>query len=173
MFFIKDEKEHVFIFSEENIWKLCQDVATRHPSELQHCHVVFVSNSRRSVPLWRQRAGKDEDKLVVWVSICRSMIINQGNTHPFHINISHMHCLCVGLPCYSHLCARWKGSGIRFREFPAVPYAFLEICHRNLQIWWSIAAWISQKIPSGTCQRIFATVCIKSASYEAQGWHMD
>ncbi|XP_025268210.1 protein N-terminal glutamine amidohydrolase isoform X2 [Camponotus floridanus] len=53
-------------YREENIWKLCQDVATRHPSELQHCHVLFVSNSRRSVPLWRQRAGKDEDKLVVW-----------------------------------------------------------------------------------------------------------
>lgn len=65
----RDEEEHVLNFSEENIWKLCQDVATRHPSELQHCHVVFVSNSRRSVPLWRQRAGKDEDKLVVWVSI--------------------------------------------------------------------------------------------------------
>ncbi|CAK9812473.1 Protein N-terminal glutamine amidohydrolase [Anthophora plagiata] len=53
-------------YREENVWKLCQDVATRHGSELQHCCVVFVSNSWRSVPLWRQRAGKDEDKLVVW-----------------------------------------------------------------------------------------------------------
>lgn len=50
------------------MWKLCQDVATRHGSELQHCYVAFVSNPWRSVPLWRQRAGKDEDKLVVWVS---------------------------------------------------------------------------------------------------------
>lgn len=55
-------------FSEENVWKLCQEVATRHGSELQHCHVAFISNPSRSVPLWRQRAGKDEDKLVVWVS---------------------------------------------------------------------------------------------------------
>ncbi|XP_071867838.1 protein N-terminal glutamine amidohydrolase [Bombus fervidus] len=53
-------------YREENVWKLCQDVATRHGSELQHCYVAFVSNSWRSVPLWRQRAGKDEDKLVVW-----------------------------------------------------------------------------------------------------------
>ncbi|XP_043663865.1 protein N-terminal glutamine amidohydrolase-like [Vespula pensylvanica] len=53
-------------YREENVWKLCQDVATKHGSELQHCHVAFISNSRRSVPLWRQRAGKDEDKLVVW-----------------------------------------------------------------------------------------------------------
>lgn len=61
-------------FSEENVWKLCQDVSIRHPSELQHCHVVFVSNPRRSVPLWRQRAGKDEDKLVVWVSTAAGTI---------------------------------------------------------------------------------------------------
>ncbi|KOC66476.1 Protein N-terminal glutamine amidohydrolase [Habropoda laboriosa] len=53
-------------YCEENVWKLCQDVATRHGSELQHCYVAFVSNSWRSVPLWRQRAGKNEDKLVVW-----------------------------------------------------------------------------------------------------------
>ncbi|XP_043288799.1 protein N-terminal glutamine amidohydrolase-like [Venturia canescens] len=53
-------------YSEENVWKLCQDVATRHASELQHCHVAFISNPGRSVPLWRQRAGKDEHKLVVW-----------------------------------------------------------------------------------------------------------
>lgn len=68
MFLMEDKGRYVPDFSEENVWKLCQDVATRHPSELQHCHVVFVSNPRRSVPLWRQRSGKDEDKLVVWVS---------------------------------------------------------------------------------------------------------
>ena len=61
-------KNQLCYSSEENVWKLCQDVATRHGSELQHCYVAFVSNSWRSVPLWRQRAGKDEDKLVVWVS---------------------------------------------------------------------------------------------------------
>ncbi|XP_023288744.1 protein N-terminal glutamine amidohydrolase isoform X2 [Orussus abietinus] len=53
-------------YREENVWKLCQDIATRHGAELQHCHVAFISNSGRSVPLWRQRAGKGEDKLVVW-----------------------------------------------------------------------------------------------------------
>ncbi|XP_076180863.1 protein N-terminal glutamine amidohydrolase isoform X1 [Ptiloglossa arizonensis] len=53
-------------YCEENVWKLCQDAATRHGSEIDHCYVAFVSNPWRSVPLWRQRAGKDEDKLVVW-----------------------------------------------------------------------------------------------------------
>lgn len=55
-------------FSEENVYKLCQDVRTRYPAELQTCYVVFISNPSRTVPLWRQRAGKDEDRLVIWVS---------------------------------------------------------------------------------------------------------
>lgn len=57
----------VFCFSEENVFKLCEDVARRYPGEIRNCSVVFVSNARRKVPLWKQRAGKDEDKLVIWV----------------------------------------------------------------------------------------------------------
>lgn len=53
-------------YCEENVWKLCQDVSIRHPSELCKCSVVFVSNEKRTVPMWRQRAGKDEEKLVIW-----------------------------------------------------------------------------------------------------------
>jgi hypothetical protein len=53
--------------SEENVWKLCCDVNTRHQSELQHCQIIFVSNDCQTVPLWRQKAGKDEEKLVIWV----------------------------------------------------------------------------------------------------------
>ncbi|XP_014299975.1 protein N-terminal glutamine amidohydrolase isoform X1 [Microplitis demolitor] len=53
-------------YCEENVWKLCQDVATNHASELSHCYVVFISNSNRSVPLWRQREGKGDDKVIVW-----------------------------------------------------------------------------------------------------------
>ncbi|XP_015523415.1 protein N-terminal glutamine amidohydrolase [Neodiprion pinetum] len=57
---------HTSCYCEENVWKLCQDVATRHGPELQHCYVAFISNPGRSVPLWRQKAGKDEDQLVLW-----------------------------------------------------------------------------------------------------------
>ncbi|XP_068081659.1 protein N-terminal glutamine amidohydrolase-like [Anabrus simplex] len=53
-------------YCEENVWKLCQDISTRHSGELQHCYVVFVSNDSRTVPLWRQKAGKEEEKLVIW-----------------------------------------------------------------------------------------------------------
>ncbi|CAG2058600.1 unnamed protein product, partial [Timema podura] len=36
---------------EESVWKLCEDVNKRHPTQLQHCHIVFVSNDQRTVPL--------------------------------------------------------------------------------------------------------------------------
>lgn len=62
------------------MWKLCTDVATRHGTELQHCYVAFVSNPWRSVPLWRQRVGKDEDKLVFWVSWNEKSVIAQEKT---------------------------------------------------------------------------------------------
>lgn len=57
------------ISSEENVYKLCQEVAAKHLAEIQKCYVVFISNSSRTVPLWKQKAGKDEDRLVIWVSI--------------------------------------------------------------------------------------------------------
>lgn len=55
--------------SEENVWKLCEQVKNKHPNELSKSYAVFVSNERRTVPLWRQKAGRGEDKLVVWVNI--------------------------------------------------------------------------------------------------------
>jgi protein N-terminal glutamine amidohydrolase len=53
-------------YCEENVWKLCNLVRQNHPSELSRCHVVFVSNESRMVPLWRQKAGREEEKLVFW-----------------------------------------------------------------------------------------------------------
>ena len=54
-------------FCEENVWKLCEHVArSSSPQELDKAWVVFVSNSKQVVPLWRQKAGKDEEKLVIW-----------------------------------------------------------------------------------------------------------
>lgn len=49
------------------MWKLCEDVNSRVPEELQRCYVVFVSNPSKTVPLWKQRAGREEDRLVFWV----------------------------------------------------------------------------------------------------------
>ncbi|KAB0805620.1 hypothetical protein PPYR_02590 [Photinus pyralis] len=57
---------YVSCYCEENVYKLCQDVNKRNPNEVTKCYVAFISNLSRTVPLWRQRAGKDDGKLVVW-----------------------------------------------------------------------------------------------------------
>ncbi|KAF4522821.1 hypothetical protein B566_EDAN008083, partial [Ephemera danica] len=68
------ECSHAPCYCEENVWQLCASIRQRHPAELSRCHVVFVSNEARIVPLWRQKAGRDEEKLVIWVSCRRSAI---------------------------------------------------------------------------------------------------
>lgn len=57
------------IFSEENVWKLCEQVKKSCPTELSNCYAVFVSNEGRTVPLWRQKAGRGDDKVVIWVML--------------------------------------------------------------------------------------------------------
>uniref|UniRef100_A0AAG5D561 Protein N-terminal glutamine amidohydrolase n=1 Tax=Anopheles atroparvus TaxID=41427 RepID=A0AAG5D561_ANOAO len=57
---------YVSCYCEENVWKLCEQVKKTHPSELSKCYAVFVSNERRTVPLWRQKAGRGDEKLVIW-----------------------------------------------------------------------------------------------------------
>jgi len=37
---------------------------TNNVNELSKTYVVFVSNRKQVVPLWRQQAGRDEEKLV-------------------------------------------------------------------------------------------------------------
>lgn len=61
--------------SEENVWKLCEQVKKTRPSELSKCYAVFVSNEGRTVPLWRQKAGRGDDKVVIWVSDLHSIFL--------------------------------------------------------------------------------------------------
>ena len=39
----------MIFFSEENVWKLCEYVKDHHPTELDHCYSVFISNNERLV----------------------------------------------------------------------------------------------------------------------------
>jgi protein N-terminal glutamine amidohydrolase len=50
------------------VYKLCEQAKKTNPSELSKSFAVFVSNERRTVPLWRQKAGRGDEKLVIWVS---------------------------------------------------------------------------------------------------------
>lgn len=104
---------------------------------------------------------------------CRRTIIEEPQRLPACCNETVAFSSVAGLPCHSHLRARWKGGGVRLREFPAVSHALLEIRYRNLQVRWSVAARVSQKVPPGACQRIPATIRVRSASHETRRWHMD
>ena len=53
-------------YCEENVYKICQSLAASEGGELGKAWAVFVSNKKRVVPLWRQKAGRDEEKLVIW-----------------------------------------------------------------------------------------------------------
>ncbi|XP_023326804.1 protein N-terminal glutamine amidohydrolase isoform X2 [Eurytemora carolleeae] len=53
-------------YCEENVYKLCESVKETSGNEVEKCVVVFVSNKKRVVPLWRQKAGREEEKLVIW-----------------------------------------------------------------------------------------------------------
>ena len=55
------------VSSEENVWKLCDKIRNEHPTEIDSCHVAFISNPKRMVPMWRQKSGKNEEKLALWV----------------------------------------------------------------------------------------------------------
>ena len=51
------------IYLQENVWKLADHVRRTAPAELSKTYVVLVSNKKQFVPLWRQRAGRDEEKV--------------------------------------------------------------------------------------------------------------
>nr|XP_045616297.1 protein N-terminal glutamine amidohydrolase-like isoform X2 [Procambarus clarkii] len=61
-----EECAYTQFYCEENVWRLCEYVRTHEGQELVKCFVVFISNESRCVPLWRQRIGKSEDKLITW-----------------------------------------------------------------------------------------------------------
>ena len=60
-------------YCEENVWKLCEEIARRtRPLDsdsdvISHCHVAFISNPNKTVPIWCQRASHDPaSHPVVW-----------------------------------------------------------------------------------------------------------
>ncbi|XP_028917757.1 protein N-terminal glutamine amidohydrolase isoform X1 [Ornithorhynchus anatinus] len=52
-------------YCEENIWKLCEYIQNRNRYPLEEFYAVFISNERRMVPIWKQRA-EPGDGPVIW-----------------------------------------------------------------------------------------------------------
>jgi hypothetical protein len=55
------------IFSEENIWKLCETWKQNDPDHLKYLYAVFISNRRRQIPMWEQKSSSTPEHLVIWV----------------------------------------------------------------------------------------------------------
>ncbi|XP_041867220.1 protein N-terminal glutamine amidohydrolase isoform X2 [Melanotaenia boesemani] len=53
------------VYCEENVWKLCEYVRTERTAPLEQLCVVFISNDKRMVPLWKQKSGHG-DQPVIW-----------------------------------------------------------------------------------------------------------
>ncbi|XP_022286355.2 protein N-terminal glutamine amidohydrolase-like isoform X1 [Crassostrea virginica] len=62
----KQDCTYTSCYCEENVWFLCNTVQNKHPDDIHGCFCIFISNERRAIPLWRQRASKREDGQVVW-----------------------------------------------------------------------------------------------------------
>ncbi|XP_077993403.1 protein N-terminal glutamine amidohydrolase-like isoform X2 [Glandiceps talaboti] len=58
--------EKLSLKSEENVWKLCDFVRKGEVENLEKLFVVFISNERRAIPLWKQKASQSTDEPVIW-----------------------------------------------------------------------------------------------------------
>ncbi|KAM6899685.1 protein N-terminal glutamine amidohydrolase isoform 1-T2 [Xenentodon cancila] len=52
-------------YCEENVWKLCEFIRRERTAPLEQLYVVFISNDKRTVPLWKQKSGVG-DQPVIW-----------------------------------------------------------------------------------------------------------
>ena len=82
-------------FSEENVWHLCHHIRENHPSKLEGCYAVFISNRDQTIPLWYQKSGR-EAGFVIWVAEI-SPSLNIVNKLLFVVFISSL-----GLSCHFH-----------------------------------------------------------------------
>ncbi|XP_056153850.1 protein N-terminal glutamine amidohydrolase isoform X2 [Lampris incognitus] len=61
----KDDCVYTRCYCEENVWKLCEFISAQKQVPAGEVHVVFISNERRMIPLWKQKSGQ-EDEPVIW-----------------------------------------------------------------------------------------------------------
>lgn len=62
----KENCTYTKCYCEENVWKLCEYLKHHHPTELDHCYSVFISNNERLIPLWQQKSSQRIDTMVIW-----------------------------------------------------------------------------------------------------------
>nr|CAG4636459.1 EOG090X0C0Q [Eubosmina coregoni] len=79
---------------EENVWHLCRLVKEKHKANLSECFCVFISNSKRSIPLWHQKAGQaNRQGLVVWDYHVIFIQKTESSCHVYDLDS------CLSFPC--------------------------------------------------------------------------
>ncbi|KAJ3604636.1 hypothetical protein NHX12_029376 [Muraenolepis orangiensis] len=61
----EESRVYTSCYCEENVWQLCECVRAQSPQLVGEVSAVFISNLRRTVPLWKQKSGHG-DKPVIW-----------------------------------------------------------------------------------------------------------
>ena len=89
---LKSDQNYTSCYCEENVWKLCDKI--RNSKNLFRLHeeektfVVFISNDKRTVPLWHQSASKQEEGLVIWDYHVIFIVKNQLNSTVYDLDTS-------------------------------------------------------------------------------------
>ena len=89
---LKSDQNYTSCYCEENVWKLCDKI--RNSKNLIRLHeeektfVVFISNDKRTVPLWHQSASKQEEGLVIWDYHVIFIVKNQLNSTVYDLDTS-------------------------------------------------------------------------------------
>ncbi|XP_062579206.1 protein N-terminal glutamine amidohydrolase-like [Saccostrea cucullata] len=63
---VKEGCVYTSCYCEENVWCLCDKIQKEYPDKIEKCYCIFISNKKRAIPFWRQRASKREDGQVFW-----------------------------------------------------------------------------------------------------------
>ncbi|XP_008222115.1 PREDICTED: protein N-terminal glutamine amidohydrolase [Prunus mume] len=60
--------QHTPFYCEENVYLLCKELGTKGIADAQSSDlfVVFISNEKKQIPLWHQKASSRADGIVLW-----------------------------------------------------------------------------------------------------------
>ncbi|KAL0961942.1 hypothetical protein UPYG_G00333720 [Umbra pygmaea] len=61
----REECGYTSCYCEENVWKLCEQIQTQTQISLDEMYAVFISNEKRTIPIWKQKSSR-EGQPVVW-----------------------------------------------------------------------------------------------------------
>lgn len=62
----RQECVYTSCYCEENVWKLCEYIKDQETCPVDEVYAVFISNEKRTIPIWKQKASRGGDEPVIW-----------------------------------------------------------------------------------------------------------